>query len=156
MTIYTLLIKSSSRIAGTTTTNAFYNIDWTGFLPENTAFNVRFTSLTSPVNITSLTAPVQVLLGMGQHHETRMSGTSSSTVASNFIGFLVPPQLSATTFLQADNSTNNAVYLDRRPPNNTVQIQITSTVAPFSEWTDNAGATITSYDLVLTFEPVLE
>ena len=93
---------------------------------------------------------------LGQHHTYRMSGTSSSTVSTNLLGFLVPPQLSTTTFLQADNATNNPIYIDQRPSNNNVQVLITSTVSPFAEWVDNVGATISAYDLVLTFEPVLE
>lgn len=153
MTIYTVLFKSFTRVAGTTTTNAFYNIDWNGILPENTAFNVRFTFLSNTVNITSLTAPVQILMTLGQHHAYRMSA-SSSTISTNLLGFLVPPQLSTTTFLQADNSTNNPIYIDQRPPNMNVQVIISSTVSPFAEWVDNVGATIGAYDLVLTFEPV--
>lgn len=156
MTIYTVLFKSSTRVAGTTTTNAFYNVNWDNMLPENTAFNVRFTFLSPTVNITSLTAPVQILMTLGQHHTYRMSGTSSSTVSTNLLGFLVPPQLSTTTFLQADNATNNPIYIDQRPSNNNVQVIISSTVSPFAEWVDNVGATISAYDLVLTFEPVLE
>ena len=154
MTIYTVLFKSSTRVAGSTTTNAFYNISWENMLPANTAFNVRFTFLSNTVNITSLTAPVQILMGIGQHHAYRMNTVSSSTVSTNLLGFLVPPQLSTTTFLQADNATNNPIYIDQRPTNNNVQLMITSTVFPFPDWTDNVGATIGVYDLVLTFEPV--
>lgn len=151
MTIHTILINSSSKIAGTTTTNAFYNMDWS-VLPSDKHFKVGFALATDTVNITSHTSIALVSVVIGGVNCYRTSSSTSYTPISNLIGFITPPVLSTTTYLLAEASANNRVWLQTRPKNNVFQVAITANTGGF--WLDNVGATINAYTLILSFEEV--
>ena len=149
MTIYTILVNSISKIAGSTTTNAFYNCDWS-ILPDNTKFKVGFTFVSDTVNITSYTSIAIISVVLGGTNTYRTSSLTTFTPISNIIGVLTPPILSTTTYLLAEANANNNVWLMSRPVNNVFQVVITSHLGAF--WTDNVGAIPTNYVLILSFE----
>ena len=153
MVLYTILVNSSSRIAGGTTTNAFYNMDWS-ILPSNTKFKVGFTFASDTVNITSLTSIPLISVVIGGVNAYRTSISSSYTPISNVIGILRPAQLSTTTYLLAEASANNRIWLQNRPVNNIFQVAITGHTGPF--WTDNVGVELPAYVLILSFESIDE
>lgn len=151
MTIYTLLVNSISKIAGSTTTNAMYNCDWS-ILPENTRFKVGFTFVSDAVNITSYTSIALISVVIGGVNTYRTSSLTTFTPISNLVGVLSPLQLSSSTVLMADADKNNRVWLQTRPKNNTFQVAITAHTGAF--WTDNVGAIPTNYVLILSFETI--
>lgn len=156
MGIYSVIFKSVTRATGSTTSDAFYEIDWLSILPKDTPFKVSFSFISATVNITSLTSVPQLLVGLGRNRAFRTIGPPTSYIGNtNVLGYLIPPALSTTTYLQADTNTNNPIFLDQRPMVNRVEVTITSaqTGAP---WVDNVGASISSYDLVITFESLNE
>lgn len=149
MTIYTILVNSISKIAGSTTTNANYNIDWS-VLPKDKSFKVGFTFVSDTVNITSYTSIAIISVVLGGTNTYRTSSLTTFTPISNIIGVLTPPILSTTTYLLAEANANNNVWLMSRPVNNVFQVVITSHLGAF--WTDNVGAIPTNYVLILSFE----
>lgn len=153
--LYSVVFKSVLRATGTTT-NAVYDIDWSAILPENTAFKVSFTFVSTTVNITSLSSVPILQCQLGQFRVFRIMGAStSSTTSTNVLGHLLPPFLNTSTYLQADSLTNNPIYLAQRPSSNDVEITITSSQTG-NFWVDNVGATIPEYDLVISFEEMTD
>ena len=149
MTIYTILVNSISKIAGSTTTNANYNIDWS-VLPKDKSFKVGFTFVSDTVNITSYTSIAIISVVLGGTNTYRTSSLTTFTPISNIIGVLTPPILSTTTYLSSGANDNNNIWLMSRPVNNVFQVVITSHLGAF--WTDNVGAVPTNYVLILSFE----
>lgn len=155
MPVYTVSIHAPFRIAGTTVTNANYNIDWS-ILPENTSFKVTFSFISDTTNITSLTSIplLGVFLGGTDAYRINPSTQSTYTVVSNLMGILAPPVLSATTYLRAETTSNTPIYLKTRPIHNVLTVGVFTQQGAF--WVDNVGATLTNYSLVLSFETVDE
>ncbi len=149
MTIYTILVNSISKIAGSTTTNANYNIDWS-VLPKDKSFKVGFTFVSDTVNITSYTSIAIISVVLGGTNTYRTSSLTTFTPISNIIGVLTPPILSTTTYLSSGANDNNNIWLMSRPVNNVFQVVITTHLGAF--WTDNVGAIPTNYVLILSFE----
>ena len=151
MTIYTILVNSISKTAGSTTTNAFYNCDWS-ILPDNTKFKVGFTFVSDTVNITSYSSIALLSVVLGGVNTYSTSSSTTFTPISNLEGILAPLALSTTTVLMADADKNNKIWLQTRPKNNTFQVAITAHTGAF--WVDNASAIPTNYVLILSFETV--
>ena len=154
MTIYTIVVNSGSKNAGSTTTDAFYNIDWS-VLPDNTKFKVGMSFVSDTVNITSYSSIASIYIFIGAVHSYRTSNVGTFSRITNIVGNLAPLALSTTTFLQADADKNNKVWLQTRPKNNVFRITISNNTT-FAPWTDNVGASINAYILLLTFETVEE
>ena len=153
MVLYTILVNSISKLAGSTTTNATYNCDWS-ILPENTKFKVGFAFVSDTVNITSYSSIALISVVIGGVNAYRTSSLTTFTPIANLVGVLAPLALSTTTVLVADASANNKIWLQTRPRNNTFQVAITAHTGPF--WTDNIGAIPTNYVLILSFETIDE
>ena len=152
MTIYTISIGSGARVAGSTVSDALYNVDWS-ILPEKTAFKVGFSFVSVSVNITSYSsiALLQVHLGDAETYRISTVGTTYA-INTSTIGILSPHTLSTTTFLRGEASANNKVYLRIRPNNNVLKVALFTPTG--GSWLDNVGAEVPSYVLVLTFETV--
>ena len=149
--IYTISIGSGTRITGTTTTRANYNINWETILPADKSFKVGFSFLSNTVNITSLTSIPILAVDLGGANTHRISATQSTyTNSSNTVGLLAPHTLSTTTFLRGEAQANNKSYIKSRPIHNVFNVLIFTTAG--TEWTDNVGATIGNYVLILSFE----
>ena len=150
--IYTISIGSGTRITGTTTTRANYNINWDTLLPADKSFTVGFSFISNTVNITSLTSIPILAVDLGGANTHRINAVQGSYVnTSNTIGLLSPHTLSTTTYLRGEAHANNKIFIQRRPVHNVFNVLIFNPVGG-AEWTDNVGATIGNYVLVLSFE----
>ena len=155
MVHYTVAIASSTRVAGTTTTLAKYNIDW-GFLPDNKAFKVSFSIITDKVNVSSYQEVAVLTADLGQSNSYRTDYFSSRGTATQFLGGLIPTITGTngtSSFLFADLNTNASIYFNNRPHNNLFDVGIYSLETGLP-WTDTTGGTIDNYGLTLTFTVV--
>ena len=149
--IYTVSIGSGTRITGTTTTKADYNINWETVLPDNKSFKVGFSFISNTVNITSLTSIPIIAVDLGGANTHRINAVQGTyTNSSNTVGILSPHTLSTTTYLRGEAHSNNKSYIKSRPKHNVFNVLIFTTTG--TEWTDNVGATIGNYVLILSFE----
>jgi len=142
--IYTFLLNSD--IAGNATANCRYFIDWE-MLPPNKRFKVSFTFM-SATGVLTNTEVANVFIDLGQsksvvaNSEFAQTGFKSSYIGSlRWAGF-------ATGQLSASTTDNPPIWLDCRPPNNIIKVEI-----------HNANATILTdyapvpkYALTLSFE----
>ena len=153
--IYTISIGSGTRITGTTTTKADYNINWETVLPADKTFKVGFSFIRKTVNITSLTSIPILAVDLGGANTNRINAVQGSyTNSTNTIGLLAPHTLSTTTYLRGEAHANNKIFIKRRPVHNVFNVLIFTTAG--TEWTDNVGATIGNYVLILSFEEIDE
>ena len=149
--IYTVSIGSGTRITGTTTTKADYNINWETVLPDNKSFKVGFSFISNTVNITSLTSIPILAVDLGGANTNRINAVQGTyTNSTNTVGLLSPHTLSTTTYLRGEAHANNKIFIKSRPKHNVFNVLIFTTAG--TEWTDNVGATIGDYVLILSFE----
>lgn len=142
--IYTFLLNSD--IAGNANANCRYFIDFE-VLPANKRFKVSFTFM-SATGVLTNTEVANVYIDLGQsksviaNSEFVQTGFKSSYIGSLRWAGTAVGQLSAST-------TDNApIWLDKKPPNNIVKVEIHQNTSAIN--TDYAP--VPEYSLTLSFE----
>ena len=152
---YTVGVASNTRLAGTTTALATYNLDW-GFLKEDTSYHLSFSFWSDKLNLNQYNDIAVLTIALGQYNSFRTDFVSPSGTPTEFLGGLVPyltGGTGASCFLYADNKTNSPIYLSKKPFGNQFTVGIYSLITGLP-WTDFAGASIGSYGLSLIFTEV--
>jgi hypothetical protein len=139
----------NSEMSTLTTVGETFNIDW-GFLP-NGPYKVSFCFNSAIATLTNgVIAAIYVDIGQGR--TTKIACNSSSNAVgyrNNYLGTLFYTGTGASNNLYADTHTNVPIYIENRPTNNTVFVQIhTSSIDQTTNYTPAPGA----YILTLNFE----
>ncbi len=145
--IYNIILESS---VGTGATNAdkSYYIDW-GRLPDG-AYKITFAFRASESNHLNITvANIFVDLGQGMNTVIAQNPSALSSYRSNYLGFLFVTGTGNAHMLFCETTTNPPLYIDRKPNNNNVLVEVNTNTAPFDT---DFGGNVGQYTLILSFE----
>jgi hypothetical protein len=117
--IYTIVFNSI--IAPYSVIGEVFNYDW-GQLP-NVPYKVSFSLISSIDNLTNSAIAV-VYIDLNQQCSIMASPTGQTGLKNNYLGFLRYSGTGATNYLYADATTNQPIYINGRPTNNNVFIEI--------------------------------
>lgn len=151
--IYTVILNSNSKVAGSTTTNAVYNYDWS-YLPNDKKYTLRWTFVSNTTTQNAFPTIPTLSIELGQ---TTVFATASSTTSttSSIVGVMIPYTIGASSFLFADTELNSPIYLHHKPTNNSFNVNILNNSNPPTNWVDSATVAITDYVLTLSFTEVM-
>ena len=144
-----VILNTTNYISGSTNNNATYYVDWSAILKPNTPYNLHWTYMGGQNTYTGTKAAYVAINFNFEVYQA--SGTALGALTSNIIGFLKPIILTPgtnTVYLMADTATNEPVYMERRPLNNTFTVQILD--ANGALWLDNAATPAVPASWVLT------
>ena len=149
---YTLSFDSNYFTGGTDNSSRTYNVDWS-FLPLNKRFKVTFAYMSCSLGTVTGSANVMaLLLNLGQSSNFYCTGTnglqSSQYVGSLRIGRASAPDNHGYYF--ADVDSNPPIYLEQRPAQNVLEVQLNDGVSSIGYTTPVP----TEYLLTLAFEEV--
>jgi hypothetical protein len=145
--IYNIILEST---VGTGATNAdkSYYIDW-GRLPDG-PYKITFAFRASESNHLNITvANIFVDLGQGMNTVIAQNPSGKPSYRSNYLGFLFVTGTGNAHMLFCDTTTNPPLYIDRKPNNNNVLVEINTNTAPFNT---DFGGEVGNYTLILSFE----
>ena len=152
---YTIVLQSSLGLGALTGEQLYY--DWSQI--EEASYKVTFSFMSGQGTVPTNINPINVFLDLGQGAHTSIcsswGGANAGTVYSpSFLGSLeygyVGTNVSLTYYFARPN-TNPAVYIDTRPRNNILTVQLFTNVA-------NQGTVATvvpgPYTLILSLEEI--
>jgi hypothetical protein len=145
MKTYNLVLQSSVGTNGTP--NETYFFDW-GQLPQS-RYSVQFTFNSADVAPTSVYV-ANLFLDLGQQQTTFMVASTLETSVQprgNFLGSLSSLGSGANHYYFADLTTNPPIYLNNRPTNNNLFVEIREANSPFNTAFPDVG----QYTLTLCF-----
>lgn len=116
---YTIVFNSI--IAPNSVIGEVFNYDW-GQLP-NVPYKVSFT-LVSTIDANANTTIALVYIDLSQQCAIMASPTGQNGLKNNYLGFLRTSGTGVNNYLYADTTTNPPIYLNGRPNNNNVFVEI--------------------------------
>lgn len=117
---YTIVFNSLN--SGNSVINEFYNYDW-GQLP-NKPYKVTF-SFVGTIDALVNTSLAVIYFDLNQQCSIVASGTGGTSGLKNkFLGCLLYSGTGASNNLYADTHTNPPIYINGRPTNNNINIEI--------------------------------
>ena len=123
-----------------------YYFDW-GRIPQGhykVTFIFNSTVVTTVNNIVS-----NIFIDLGQGSNTFIA-SSGQAYRHNYLGTLLWTGTGVSNALYCDAFTNPPIYLDQRPSQNNVFVEIHTNASPFE--TNYTGPDVGQYTLVLSFE----
>lgn len=145
-----VILNSNNALAGSTNSNATYNVDWGAILKPNTPYHLHFTYVGQPNTITAASKLAQVSVDFVMENYLNQSSIYGAPTTTH-LGMLRSFYLNGTTnYLFADDNNNPPVYLQNRPYNNTFRVQVLTNDATPIEWKDNAGVPVANNNYILT------
>ena len=142
------IIFNSDIAAGTTPNESFY-FDWSRI--PNQPYQVSFSFVSAIATLTNTTcANIYVDLGCC-HNFMANSSTGNTSYNSMFLGVLYPTGTGASNCIGAVATDNVPTYLQNRPTNNNITIQIHQNL--ITQMTDYSPAP-GRYTLILSFKAV--
>ena len=145
--IYNIILESSVGTGAANHTKSYY-IDW-GRLPDG-PYKVTFAFRTSEsAHLNATVANIFVDLGQGMNTVIAQNPSGSSSYRSDYLGFLLVTGTGNGHILFCDTVTNPPIYINQRPNNNNVLVEIQSNASPFNTDFD---AEVGTYTLILSFE----
>ena len=150
--IYTVVLNSTSKVVGSTTTNALFNFDWS-YLPDNEKYKMSYTFCSDAIAMTTLATIPCLYVQLSQSNIYTNSITTGATT-TNMIGVLSPFNIGAVSFLYADTQINSPIYLNHKPVNNVIKVDILTNASPPVNWADSSAVAVQNYILTLTFETI--
>jgi len=141
----TIKFNSNSKISGTNA-NANYYIDWSAILKDSRPYTLTWTYTAQQNVFTAATKVASVYINIFANNY--IANTYGAGITQH-IGNLK----NDNNTLNADINSNMAVFLNSRPQDNNVNVQILTNDSPAIAWTDNAGVPVgpNNYILTLTF-----
>ena len=145
--IYNIILESSVG-TGATSRNKSYYIDW-GRLPDG-PYKITFAfTTTESAQLNTQVANIFVDLGQGMNNIIAQNSSGSSTFRSDYLGFLLVTGTGNAQILFCDTVTNPPLYINQKPNNNNMVVEIQSNTSPFdADFTSEVG----TYTLILSFE----
>lgn len=117
---YTIVFNSFN--SGNTVINELYNYDW-GQLP-NKPYKITFSFVATVDTLVNSTIAV-IYMDLNQQCSMVAPGSASfSGLKNNYLGTLLYSGTGANNYLYADTHTNPAIYINGRPTNNNIFIEI--------------------------------
>lgn len=118
---YNVVLNSTNKISsGASLSDCRFGMNW-GILPDG-EYEVHFTFISKVMNLsTTDVACINVNLGSSNVFQ---AGSNTSANTTNFLGVAKPYLVSTTAFLLAEDSTNPPLFLNGRPRNNYIDVQI--------------------------------
>ena len=127
-----------------------YAVNWDK-MPDEKPLKLTFSYTSNNTNDTFLET-ANIYCNLGQSYVIFGSGNSLINYRPDFLGFLTPIgfTVGATNFqsLTASTITNPPIYLDRRPYQNTITVEVKTSANQTASYT----ATLGNYTLILCFE----
>jgi hypothetical protein len=154
--IVNVVLNSNNALAGSTNSNATYNIDWGAILKPNTPYYLHFTYVGQPNTFTGATKLAQVSVDFVMENYLNKSSIYGAPTTTH-LGMLRSFYLNgAINYLFADDNNNPPVYLENRPCNNQFKVHVLTNDATPVEWRDtNAVPAVNgNYILTLSFHEV--
>lgn len=148
--IYTVILNSNLRVAGSTVANAVYNFDWT-MLPEGD-YTMTW-GMCSANTAVSSSDVILVSADLGQSKVFLCSPTAIRAGTTNIIGTMIPNENTVNSFYYGDKNTNGPISM-RRPVNNTFEVKLLTTASNPVPWVDSALAPMGTYILNLSFSKI--
>lgn len=150
---YNLILNSGNSTQKTTNNDVSYLVDW-GFLPQGKKFKVNFNFHSQHITDLTGSSVTQLMVyfdGTPTTYRTYNNVNGYST--SLCLGVLHPMQVSGTggakNMLQTDFLDNPSVYLQSKPNNNTLRVELQTLANATATYTFDAGA---EYILIIHFE----
>ena len=143
----TIKFNSNSKISGTNNNNLNYYIDWSAILDNNKPYILTwtYTSQQQATNaFTNLTKLASVYINIFANN---YNANSYGAGITQNIGNLKADN----NTLYADTNVNMPIFLNSRPLDNNVNIQILTNDSPAVVWTDALAAVPNNYILTLNF-----
>ena len=139
--------NSNFKINGSTNNTAEYYVDWSSILKNDGQKYLLTWSYVSQRNTFTIDTPIASVY-INIYCENYMVNTLGASTTLN-IGDLAV----VTNSLHADPNTNSPIFLNSRPTNNNVSVQILTNSNPPIGWTDNTAIPLlnNNYILTLTF-----
>ncbi len=145
--IYNIILESTVGTNGSNANKSYY-IDW-GRLPDG-PYKITFAFRASESNHLNVTvANIFVDLGQGMNTIIAQNPSASSSYRSNYLGYLFVTGTGNAHMLFCDTTTNPPLYIDQKPNNNNVLVEINTNTAPFNT---SFGGEVGQYTLILSFE----
>lgn len=116
---YTVVFNSS--MSGNSVVGEVYNYDW-GQLP-NKSYKVTFSFVSTVATLVNNIIPV-IFLDLGQQSSIIATTNGTTGLKNKLLGCLLWSGTGANNYLYADVSTNPPIYINGRPTNNTVFIEL--------------------------------
>ena len=144
--IYNIILESSVG-TGASNANQSYYIDW-GRLPDG-PYKITFAfRTTETAHLNATVANIFVDLGQGMNTVIAQNPSASSTFRSDYLGFLFVTGTGNGHILFCDTTTNPPLYIDQKPNNNNILVEVHTNTAPF---TTDFDAEVGQYTLILSF-----
>lgn len=121
---YTIVFNSLISTGSVVNDSFFY--DW-GQLP-NQPYKVTFSLISSIDNLTNSSIAV-IYMDLSQQAAIMASPSGGNGLKNNYLGCLRYSGTGATNYLYADTTTNPPIYINGRPTNNNVFIEIHTNAA---------------------------
>ena len=116
---YTVVFNSL--ISGNSVVGETFNYDW-GQLP-NVPYKVTFSFVSTVATLVNNIIPV-IFLDLGQQSSILATTTGTTGLKNKLLGCLFYSGTGAGSYLYADTHTNPPIYLNGRPTNNNVFIEL--------------------------------
>ena len=154
--IVNIILNSNNKSSGANN-DATYNIDFGAVLKDKTPYRLHWTYVGQSNVITSASklAQVQINFNMNQY----LNASSTVGLPTTYtIGMLRTFYVNGTiNYLFADDNNNAPIYLDSRPVNNIINVQVLTNDSPPVLWKDNTAVTPVvngNYVLTLSFQEI--
>jgi len=144
MKSYNIVVNSNfctSATAGNLNSDKDYYIDWTSVLPQG-EYELTFSFIseaTDTINVLNNIPLVYIDFLSQANIDAVQPGFQATT--SQFLGMLYPTLIhpaSDSSFLRAEQSSNNPIFLVNRPYSNKFRVQILNNANPPVAWVDDA------------------
>lgn len=152
--IVNVILNSNNALAGSTNSNANYNIDWGAILKPNKAYKLHWTYVGQSNTITAASKLAQVQIAFQMEQYLGQSSTYGAPTSIS-IGALRTFYVNGViNYLFADDNNNPPIYLETRPYSNTFNVRVMTNDATPIEWKDNAATPVVNgnYMLNLSFQ----
>ena len=147
--IVNVILNSNNALAGSTNSNANYNVDWGAILKPNQAYRLHFTYVGQANTITAASKLAQVQIGFQMEQYLGQSSTYGAPTSIT-IGALRTFYINGTiNYLFADDNNNPPIYLQTRPYSNTFNVRVMTNDATPIEWKDNAATPVVNNNYIL-------
>jgi hypothetical protein len=146
---YNFSFDSAFFFGGANNSRRTYTTNWASVLPEKKAFKVSFAYM-SEVGVLPDAIVMCLRTNLGQSNSYSNISPSTSFDSTNLLGFLKIDPLAVSSFYYADYKTNPPIYLNERPTNSILEVELHEGLS-----TVNYSTPVPSdYVLILHFEEV--
>ena len=147
--IITVKFSSNSKLAGETTSNINYYVDWSAILKDNQPYELTYSYTAQKNTFTADTKIASLYINIfGENYMANSPTTPAGATPTQQLCFLSPGF--GNWGLSTDLNSTLPIYLRSRPQNNVVNIRILNNDNPPTNWLDNATVPVAPGPYILT------